>query len=277
MDGAALLIDPNRIERIEVIKGPASVLYGSEAIGGVVNLITKKGGTRPVQAELSTSFDTSADGISGYASIFGRVDGFSYRLSGTRTDYGDRRTPDKTLDNSSYETQEFSAFGGYDLDRVSIGVMYDSYQSDINSHTPEETTGDTLTYFQLDLPQWDREKISTYAELRDVADSVPRMRLDAYFQNTRKLLKNDMDISVPISPAFRNMIIENRITTDNDQDTIGGGFQLDWIPHHAHYLIFGYEPVFDRIDAATTTVSRQESPHAPSLWDPDRKYGSLHL
>ena len=34
MDGAPLLIDPNRIDRIEVIKGPASVLYGSEAIGG---------------------------------------------------------------------------------------------------------------------------------------------------------------------------------------------------------------------------------------------------
>lgn len=30
------------IERIEVIKGPMSTLYGSEALGGVVNIITKK-------------------------------------------------------------------------------------------------------------------------------------------------------------------------------------------------------------------------------------------
>ena len=29
------------IERVEVIKGPASTLYGSEAIGGVINLITR--------------------------------------------------------------------------------------------------------------------------------------------------------------------------------------------------------------------------------------------
>ena len=36
------LIDPARIERIEIVKGAASALYGSDAIAGVVNIITKK-------------------------------------------------------------------------------------------------------------------------------------------------------------------------------------------------------------------------------------------
>ena len=35
-------IDPNSIERIEVVRGPSSVLYGSDALGGVINVITKK-------------------------------------------------------------------------------------------------------------------------------------------------------------------------------------------------------------------------------------------
>ncbi len=35
-------LDPNIIERIEIVKGPRSTLYGSEAIGGVVNIITRR-------------------------------------------------------------------------------------------------------------------------------------------------------------------------------------------------------------------------------------------
>ena len=37
------LIDPMDIERIEVLKGPVSALYGSGVLGGVINIITKKG------------------------------------------------------------------------------------------------------------------------------------------------------------------------------------------------------------------------------------------
>ncbi|MEK9612878.1 MAG: TonB-dependent receptor plug domain-containing protein [Flavobacteriaceae bacterium] len=65
-------IPQSLIERIEIVKGPASTLYGSEAIGGVINLITKLPENAP-----KFSFDS-------YASNWGEVNtdlGYQYRFS----------------------------------------------------------------------------------------------------------------------------------------------------------------------------------------------------
>ena len=36
-------LDVNRIERVEIVEGPMSVVYGTDALAGVINIITKKG------------------------------------------------------------------------------------------------------------------------------------------------------------------------------------------------------------------------------------------
>ena len=41
------LMQPRLIERIEIVRGPLSSLYGSAAIGGVINIITRTGQGKP--------------------------------------------------------------------------------------------------------------------------------------------------------------------------------------------------------------------------------------
>ncbi len=79
-------LDTANIERIEVLKGPQSTLWGSDAIGGVVNIITK----RPDQGFAGKVFAEagSFSYLRGGAEIGGANDRYDYRLSviGTTTD-----------------------------------------------------------------------------------------------------------------------------------------------------------------------------------------------
>lgn len=246
MDGAAILIDPNRIERIEVVKGPASILYGSEAIGGVVNIITKKGGDKPVGVETSLTFDSSTDGFSEYLSVFGGHNGFSYRVSGVYSDQDDRHTPDGTLDDSSYMTRDLSIFLGYDTDKASFGLSYDEYWSNVNSATPPGTVGGTLYNFDVDLPLWERKKFGGFAEVRDITSYLSRLRLDMFQQDVDKEMVN----IIGVKPTTIITIDQDQ-RTRNEQQSWGGTLQADLLPHTDHYVIVGYDLNIDGLDAVT--------------------------
>lgn len=77
------LIDMDNVERIEVVKGPMSTLYGSQAMGGVVNIITKDA-NRPFTGNVSARYGTNDE--SKYSLSLGTKQGrfssltsFSYR------------------------------------------------------------------------------------------------------------------------------------------------------------------------------------------------------
>lgn len=74
-------IDPATIERIEIVRGAGSSLYGSDAIGGVINIITKKGGDdRPFSAWGNIGYG-SYDTFKSSVGFSGAKDGWDYALS----------------------------------------------------------------------------------------------------------------------------------------------------------------------------------------------------
>ena len=68
----------DNIERIEICRGAQSTIYGSDAIGGVINIITNKAGTnKAVNAHISVA--TGSYGTNKIAaSLFGKLNKFSY-------------------------------------------------------------------------------------------------------------------------------------------------------------------------------------------------------
>ncbi|HEV9036889.1 MAG TPA: TonB-dependent receptor plug domain-containing protein, partial [Puia sp.] len=77
------LMNTDEIERVEILKGSQSTLYGSDAMAGVINIITKKGNGKPFNAALNTSFG-SYNTFRGSAGVDGRIGSTAYNVQYTK-------------------------------------------------------------------------------------------------------------------------------------------------------------------------------------------------
>lgn len=130
-------LDPSNIERIEVLRGPQSTLWGTDAIGGVINIITK----RPVEGAGSKVFAQAGS----YGSLRGGVDfagageRFDYRLAVTTMSTDGISKADEANGNSeadSFDSTSVSARIGAriaDEGRLQFSALWNDADSEFDS------------------------------------------------------------------------------------------------------------------------------------------------
>ena len=220
----------SEIERIEIVRGPSSALYGADAVGGVVNIITKK-------TTAAETMVTAEGGTHGYQSAAvsnaNKLDKFFYALSaGIEESEGYR-------DNDKLDKKLVGAKFGYELSQdSSLELSTDYIEKKIGVPGSEQfpsplakewdrNSGESLTY---------RTKFSKELDLR----------LNAY-ENRDRIIYKDPNPDFPQD--------SKHVST-----TTGAEAQTNWLVNSWNQLSFGVEAKEDHL------TSTDAGGHTASLW-----------
>lgn len=147
-DFANLSVDG--IGRIEVLRGPQSTLYGSDAMAGVINIITKKGSGKPALTLFGEG--GSYKSYKGALGFSGNYNNLNYNLSFGRTQSDGFSAAGKkygNTENDGYTGNNFSSRIGYDFSRnsgINFFFRYSKAETDLDQGGGEFKDDPTYKY-----------------------------------------------------------------------------------------------------------------------------------
>lgn len=114
-DEHGIEIDQESVNKIEIFKGPASLVYGSDAMAGVVNIISNVPvSLNTIKANLGSNYHTNNRLRSVYGNIAGNVKGFNWNVHGTVKAAADYKNKyDGHVFNSKFNERNAGGYIGY--------------------------------------------------------------------------------------------------------------------------------------------------------------------
>jgi outer membrane receptor protein involved in Fe transport len=248
------------LQQVEVVRGPSSVLYGTDALGGVVNLISRgvprTGATGDVHGFFNLRYGTAGSQVNPDGALTARFGNLGVRLNGTYREaqpykapggsFGDITLPRETqVFDTGIRDRSYRASLGYDLTPTSQlyarGEQYVAENAGFGWIDPTYTDGAKVQIVYPDQ-QYTRFTAGYHA---DALSNLFTNRVDVsvYTQGNRRHFNTFV-----LVPAGPGATVDSRSYNFTNLATVGGRVELAKAIGLRHTLTYGVDAFRDRSD-----------------------------
>ena len=195
-------LDLATIDRIEIIRGPLSSTYGSDALSGVVNIITKEASSK---AKATVNVVKGENGLHSASSTFSQQDdNFNLSVTGSYNDSGEQVRGTELVSRSG----DFKGTW-FHSDATSINWHARYYDNNASSF-PEDNGGSSFTVIQ------DVEKKDVFESIANI-ELIHKFKNNAEFSLNSSVFHHEEDITSPgVAPGLRDPFGIPRNNSDSE-------------------------------------------------------------
>lgn len=228
--GTAALIEPELLGTIEVIKGAASVLYGSGALGGVVNCISYRpefSSIRSVGTEINAGFQSVNNMFSTSAKTEITDEDWFLFASGSYRNAGNTNTPEGEIANSQFNDASWNFAGGKKLgDNQKFLVNYDHFHAwNVGLPGGSVFPATALAVYK----SFERNHLNGEYEINSISRTLKALKIKGFTQEITRDVENKVSASKIILPSSKNVSSGIKVLADlyfNDYNTMTVGTEF---------------------------------------------------
>lgn len=269
------LVDVDSLEAMEVVRGPASVLYGTDAVGGVLNLITRTpaAGGR-FAGDLGLRYSSADDQDKVHAGAAGGLGAFSYSLDAAYRDAGSYDAPagsfgqitlddDTPVNDTAIRDDSVHAYLGYRPDerRTAFARLtrYRADQAGFGFVDPEAIGDDSGALVRILYPFQDFDRYTLGFSAVDLGSPLAStVELTGFYQSNERELSNDVLVEFSLFPGAPPSEVHAETLNFTDVDTVGLRAELTRTLSDRQLLTYGFDYYDDdsfNTDLSTTTTT----------------------
>ncbi len=234
----ASLVNLQQVERVEVVKGPVSVLYGSGAMGGVINLITRKAdfSAEPsIQGQISLGGSSADEGLRGGVTLGLSNERHALNINAALSDLDDYEAADGEVELTGYEQKMLGLNYRFEVSEKGVLEVNAQKQTDDDVWYPGSrkllaNIMGTDVFRIIHSPKTERELYEVAYEHDFGGAAEIELRTNIWQQDIQRTVR-----------AYHTKARRDIVRTEVTFSTTGVGAQLDLSPADSHQLIVGVD------------------------------------